>query len=488
MNLRVPGRIISFPRRPLLMGIVNINDDSFSGDGSLDPVVALEQARQLVRDGADIVDIGAESARTNREAITVEEEVSRLQSFLEGWEELELEAADDEQVFPPLLSINTWRPEVVEQVIDSGADILNDMSALPDDQNARLCAQHGVALLIMHSVGEPKIPHTHQQWPDLMSSMLSFFEEKVTAAQEAGLGQDQLILDPGIDFAKQKDDNLLLLRELPKLTALGFPILLPISRKTVIGDVLDLPDPNDRDPGTIALLTHGTMNGSHLFRVHNVRSSWEALKVLTPLRQGSLKVILNFALSADGKISTTSRSPAHFTSKRDLERLREIRNQADAILVGRGTLEADQMTLTAPKGNPWRCVISRSGNFDAEHPLFHSEGGPRHLIVDSEESLPDLPANIHRMNLASWLNTLRENPNINTLLCEGGGQLTKELFLLDLVDEINLTWAPHTLLGGAGAPTLTGLPGEFLPSSRSYQLVECQPAGDGEVFIKYQRC
>lgn len=488
MILRTSTRSISFPRRPLLMGIVNINDDSFSGDGTLDPDLALAQAREHLRHGADVIDIGAESARTNREAISIEEEVRRLRSFLARWPALRDEGltADHRQVSPALLSINTWRPEVVEQVLGPDVDLLNDMSALPDDRNARLCAQHGTALLIMHSVGQPKVSHTHQQWEDLMGSMTAFFEEKIARALAAGLTREQLVLDPGLDFAKQKEDNLLVLRELDKLLTFQCPVLLPISRKTVIGEVLDLPDPRDRDAGTIALLTHGVMSGAHLFRVHHVQACWEALRSLEPFRP-KLTVMLNLALTADGKISTSDRSPAHFTSKADLDRLLTLRDQADAILVGRATLEADQMTLKGKKKRPWRCVISRSGRFDPTHPFFHTDGGPRHLVIDGDLPDPDLPATLHRTNLAGFLDHLRHQPNINTLLCEGGGSLVKELFALDVVDEINLTWAPHTLFGGTQAPTLTGPPGAFLPASRHYQLVEMTPSGKHEVFLTYRK-
>ncbi len=489
MILRLPGRSIKFPRRPLLMGIVNINDDSFSGDGTLDPNEALELARSHIREGADIIDIGAESARTNREAISVEEEVNRLRSFLEHWPSIrdETSGADSEQLSPVLLSINTWRPEVVAEIISEDVDLLNDMSALPDDRNARLCAEHGVALLIMHSVGQPKVSHTHQKWDDLMGSMLSFFQEKISAACAAGLSHDQIILDPGIDFAKQKDDNLTVLNQLEKIIALGCPVLLPISRKTVIGDVLDLPDPRDRDAGTVALLTQGMMKGAHIFRVHNVRACWEALRVVTPLLPKKLRIIINMAITGDGKVSTSSNSPAHFTSKKDLDRLLEIRKGADAILVGRKTLEADQMTMTIEGHSPLRCVISESGCFDPEHPLFTSEGGERHLIVGKDAEVPDLPATIHRGTLDEFLEELRLQEGIHTLLCEGGGTLVKELFELDVVDEINITWAPHTLFGGKEAPTLTGLADNFLPESRHYHLSHFLKNGENEVFLTYHK-
>lgn len=489
MILKLPRRDITFPRRPLLMGIVNINDDSFSGDGTLDPDEALEQARQHLREGADIIDIGAESARTNREAITITEEIRRLQSFLQHWPKLrdEAEQADGQQLSPPLLSINTWRPEVVSEVISSDVDILNDLSALPDDRNARLCAQYGTSLLIMHSVGQPKEAHTHQQWDQLITSMREFFEQKITLALQAGLSRHQIILDPGLDFAKQKNDNLTVLRELEKITNLACPVLLPISRKTLIGEVLDLPKPIDRDPGTIALLTQGFLKGAHIFRIHNTRACWEALKMLTPLLTKKLTVILNLAISADGKIAPTGSPSSNFTSKEDLARLLDIRKRADAILVGRGTLEADQMTMTVEGKMPWRCVISESGRIDPKHPLFSTEGGERHLIVGPEATPPKLPATIHQETLSGFIEKLKENPNIHTLLCEGGGKLVRALFELDLVDEINITWAPHTLFGGKNAPTLTGLPGDFLPASLHYQLVHYSPNKADELFLTYHR-
>lgn len=285
MILQLPTRRVTFPRRPLIMGIVNVNDDSFSGDGTLDPAEALAQAGKLIAEGADCIDFGAESARTNRAAISESEEIARFQSVLKKWPALLKKArpADDEQIFPPILSANTWRPGVVAEVLPCGVEILNDMSALPWPENAELCALNSCALLIMHSVGQPKIPHTHQRWPDLMAAMIAFFEEKIALATSVGLKEDQLILDPGLDFAKQRDDNLLVLRELEKLHQFSRPILLPLSRKTFIGEVLGEPDPNKRDAGTMGALVHGHQKGAQIFRMHNVRAAWQTLKTLQVL-------------------------------------------------------------------------------------------------------------------------------------------------------------------------------------------------------------
>jgi dihydropteroate synthase len=283
MRLRLPRRVIEFPRRPLVMGIVNVNDDSFSGDGTLDFEKAVELARSQVAAGADVIDVGAESARTNRAAVPVEEEMRRFRGFIERWEDVwtEVEARDEAQIWPPVLSANTWRPEVIEGVLRMGkVELINDMGALPDDRNAKSCALHGAALLVMHSVGEPKVPHVSQQWADVMGEMERFFEKKLKLARAAGLADDSVILDPGIDFAKQREDNLTVFRELERLQKFGRPILVPVSRKTVIGEVLDLPEPTGRDAGTIACISAAMMRGAQIFRVHQVDAAWQAVKVL----------------------------------------------------------------------------------------------------------------------------------------------------------------------------------------------------------------
>jgi dihydropteroate synthase len=288
MILQARQHRIEFPRRPLVMGIVNINDDSFCGDGTLDPQQALAQAEQQIRDGADIIDIGAESARTNRGAITVEKEIQRLLPFIEAWprlvESLDLARWDAQQLWPPLLSINTWRSEVIQAVLPHGGDIINDISALPNDTNAKLCARHGASLLIMHSVGQPKVAHTHVQYADILQTLEAFFEEKIALAVRSGLSPEHLILDPGIDFAKQREDNLTIYRHADRLQKWGLPVLLPVSRKTVIGQVLDLPQATDRDAGTLACISAGMQRGAQIYRVHNVKAAAQAVKVLWAVR------------------------------------------------------------------------------------------------------------------------------------------------------------------------------------------------------------
>ncbi|MFM2171321.1 MAG: dihydropteroate synthase [Verrucomicrobiota bacterium] len=282
MQLRFQNRAIEFPRRPLVMGIVNVNDDSFCADGSLEKAELFAMIRRQLAQGADVIDIGAESARTNRAAVSVDEEIRRFRLVLECWEEIWCESApvDATQVWPPVLSANTWRTAVIDAVLRMGAEWINDMSGLPDAANARLCADAGAALLIMHSVGEPKVPHFHQQWDDVMASIMRFFEEKIALAEAAGLSRECIMLDPGIDFAKQKDDNLAIYRNLDRLTAFGRPLLVPVSRKTVIADVLGIADPRERDAATIACLTWCARRGGNIFRVHHVEAASQVVRCL----------------------------------------------------------------------------------------------------------------------------------------------------------------------------------------------------------------
>jgi len=283
MKLVARGHTIEWPRRPLVMGIVNLSADSFSGDGLVDVDAAIERARALAADGADIIDIGAESARTNRPPITETEEAAQLCRFIERWPAA---APGSGAANPPLLSINTWRPGVARAALRLGGHILNDIGALPTDENARICADTGAALLIMHSVGAPKVAHTHVGYDDVMLRIEAFFSEKIELAVRAGISRDALIIDPGIDFAKQRADNLRIYRELARLTRFERPILLPVSRKTVIGEALGIAEPAARDAGTVACIVHGMLHGAAIFRVHNVRAAAQSIRVIQAVETG----------------------------------------------------------------------------------------------------------------------------------------------------------------------------------------------------------
>jgi dihydropteroate synthase len=254
------------------MGIVNLSADSFSGDGCGEIGAALERAREQIAGGADVIDVGAESARTNCVPIPADEEATRLIRFIDGWKRMAVSS-------PTLLSLNTWRPEVVRAVLPRGGDILNDIGGLATDENARLCAEFGAALVIMHTMGQPKIPHTHVTYDDVMQQISLFFDERIKAAVAAGMSREAIILDPGIDFAKQRDDNLRIYRELAAFQRFERPLLVPVSRKTVIGDVLGVPPP-ERDAGTVASIVAAQLRGANIFRVHNVRAAAQTVRMV----------------------------------------------------------------------------------------------------------------------------------------------------------------------------------------------------------------
>ena len=199
----------------------------------------------------------------------------------------------------------------------------------------------------------------------------------------------------------------------------------------------------------------------------------------------------NLAISADGKITSATRRPSGWTSREDHARLLELRKNADALLVGRGTLAADRMTLTVPgKSNqPLRCIVSRTGAIPPDHPLFHKPGGPIHLLVTEKPGESAHPAvTLHHSTLPGFLHTLASELGVTHLHCEGGGSLIRSLAELGTIDEFHLTLAGHTIFGGSAAPTTTGVPAGFLPQSLDFQISHFDPRPDlGECFLSYRR-
>ena len=201
------------------------------------------------------------------------------------------------------------------------------------------------------------------------------------------------------------------------------------------------------------------------------------------------RISTNLAISADGKIASTPPRPSGWTSREDHARLLELRGNADAILVGRGTLESDRMTLTVPgkAKQPLRCIVSRSGKLDPSHPVFATPGGDIHLLVTGEfEGSSNSKITLHRQTLLGFLHELAAKFHVQKLHCEGGGQLLRALAELDVIDEFHLTLAGHTLFGGFAASTATGIPGEYLPESRDFEITHFEPQA-AECFLSYTR-
>jgi 2,5-diamino-6-(ribosylamino)-4(3H)-pyrimidinone 5'-phosphate reductase len=199
----------------------------------------------------------------------------------------------------------------------------------------------------------------------------------------------------------------------------------------------------------------------------------------------------NLAISADGKITSAHRQRSVWTSRDDHARLQELRQLADALMVGKGALETDQMTLTVPGKavQPLRCIISKHGRIDPDHPVFLSSGGEIHLLAtETPHPQPLRGATIHHQSLATFIETLATRYSVKHLHCEGGGTLIRTLAELDLIDEFHLTLAGHTLFGGLTAPTATGVPCEFLPKSLHFDLIHFDPRPQtGECFLSYRR-
>lgn len=199
----------------------------------------------------------------------------------------------------------------------------------------------------------------------------------------------------------------------------------------------------------------------------------------------------NLAISADGKISSTGHRPSGWTSATDHQRLLDLRKNVDAIIVGRGTLMADRMTLTVPgiSPAPLRCIVSSKGNLPPDHPIFQKSGGAIHLLATSgkPETIPE-NVTLHQGTLAEFLKILTTKYRVHRLHCEGGGHLIAALAKLGAIDEFHLTLAGHTMFGGTSSPTATGIPAAFLPGALDFELRHFDPRPDlGECFVSYRR-
>jgi dihydropteroate synthase len=261
------------PGRPLVMGIVNAGPDSFSDAvrlRTLDAQVA--HALSLVADGADIVDVGGESGVTYTPATSAEVEIERVVPLVERL------AAEGVAV-----SVDTWKAAVAEAAIAAGAAIVNDTSGLADLRLAELCAASGAALVVMHTRAAPKQEAFADYGGDVAADVVAFLEERCAAARAAGVADEQLVLDPGPDFAKTPGETVAVLRAIDRIAALGRPLLLAVSRKYFVGAITGRP-PADRLAGTLAAVGWAADAGAAIVRVHDVAEVADFLRVRAVLR------------------------------------------------------------------------------------------------------------------------------------------------------------------------------------------------------------
>ncbi|MDQ3322492.1 MAG: dihydropteroate synthase [Acidobacteriota bacterium] len=278
-------RKIEFREKTRFMAILNVTPDSFSDGGRFFSVDdALRQAEKLIDEGADIIDIGGESTRPNSESVSSEEEIRRVAPVVEAIAKR----------FDIPVSIDTSKSEVAESAVNSGAEIINDISGLRfDEKTAQVAARTNAGLILMHSRGDFAAMHKQTPVENIFSEVSRVFRQIVEKAEGFGVRRENIALDIGIGFSKTFDDNLELLAKLDKFAGefAGFPLLIGVSRKSFIGKILNGIPANERINGSLAAAAVAVWNGANIVRVHDVRATVEAIRVVEAIKSKSLEVM-----------------------------------------------------------------------------------------------------------------------------------------------------------------------------------------------------
>jgi dihydropteroate synthase len=274
-HLRLGSHTLELGRKTLLMGILNVTPDSFSDGGRFfEPDAAIARAWEIHGEGADILDVGGESTRPDSEGVSADEELHRILPVLDA-----LRSGS----YPLPVSVDTSKPEVAQAALERGVSLINDIRSLRDGRGvARSAAMHGAGLILVHMRGTPRDMQKLPWSPDILGELDTWAGESVARAESCGVSRDRIILDPGIGFGKSVDQNLKILRNLNRLAAAGFPILVGTSRKSFIGAVLGRPD-GDRVWGTGATVAASILFGAHVVRVHDVAPMRDVARVTDAL-------------------------------------------------------------------------------------------------------------------------------------------------------------------------------------------------------------
>ncbi len=270
-------RTLAISERTHIMGILNMTPDSFYDGGRISSQEqAVEKALQMIADGADIIDIGGESTRPGSETVDTGEELNRVLPVIRG-----LRTLSDIPI-----SIDTRKAQVAGEALEAGANIVNDISAMRfDPQMAELVSSAGVPVILMHMKGEPKTMQDNPVYDDLMKDIIQTLKQRVLAAWDAGIDRRNVVVDPGIGFGKNWQDNFLIIRKLRELEILDCPILMGVSRKSFIGNLLQLPA-EQRLFGTASAVAACVLNGAHILRVHDVREMAQVIRIADRIKEG----------------------------------------------------------------------------------------------------------------------------------------------------------------------------------------------------------
>lgn len=275
MILQAGKHTLDFTKKTYVMGILNLTPDSFSDGGSYDGIEeAVRRAKEMVEEGAHIIDIGGESSRPGAEYVDEAEELARVIPVIRRLAS---------EVDVPI-SIDTYKAGVAKAAIEAGAHIINDISGFKGDpQMAKVAGELRVPCILMHMRGTPKTMQANIEYMDIMSDLKKELEESIDIALGAGVSREDIILDPGIGFAKTFDHNLIILRKLKELGDMGYPILVGASRKRFIGEILDA-EAHERLEGSLAVAAVSAWEGAHILRVHDVAETSKVLRVTDAIK------------------------------------------------------------------------------------------------------------------------------------------------------------------------------------------------------------
>jgi len=259
--------------RPQVMGVLNVTPDSFSDGGDFFvPEKAIARALQMERDGAAIIDIGGESTRPGAEPVSVEDELQRVIPVIEALQS---------RLRVPI-SIDTHKPEVMRAAMAAGAGLINDVNALQSPGALQAAAETGLPVCLMHMQGDPRTMQANPQYGDVVEEVKMHLRQRLADCEKAGISRDRILLDPGFGFGKTVEHNLKLLARLDELVALGQPVLVGLSRKSMIGKLLGL-EIDQRLPASLALAVMAVERGARLVRTHDVAETWQALQMTVAL-------------------------------------------------------------------------------------------------------------------------------------------------------------------------------------------------------------